>query len=127
MRIAVDTNAYTAAARGEDAAVAVLRKAAEVWMPFAVLAELRAGFRCGSIGRQNEAQLVRFLNSPRVRIAWPDESTTRIYAQLFADLKLRATPIPTNDLWIASVVLQHDLILFTRDEHFSRLPQLARI
>jgi predicted nucleic acid-binding protein len=29
-----------------------------------------------------------------------------------------------NDLWIAALVLQHDLILCTSDQHFRQLPQI---
>jgi PIN domain nuclease of toxin-antitoxin system len=35
-------------------------------------------------------------------------------------------PAPANDLWIAALVVQHDLLLFSRDSHFDRLPQRAR-
>jgi predicted nucleic acid-binding protein len=30
-----------------------------------------------------------------------------------------------DDIWIAAIVVQHDLALLTRDAHFSNLPQLA--
>jgi tRNA(fMet)-specific endonuclease VapC len=92
-----------------------------------VLGELRTGFHSGSLTRQNERILVRFLDSPRVRLLLPDEQTTFHYASLFAQLRQQATPIPTNDLWIAALVIQHDLTLLTRDEHFEQLPQLSRI
>lgn len=127
MRVAVDTNTYTDAARAVPRAVEVLRSASEIWIPFVVLGELRAGFACGTSGRKNEALLVRFLNSPRVRSAWADESTTHVYARVFAELRSRGTPIPTNDLWIAALAIQHDLVLFSRDEHFALLPQIARL
>jgi predicted nucleic acid-binding protein len=42
-------------------------------------------------------------------------------------LRVQGTPIPTNDLWIAALVAQHDLLLLARDAHFDRLPQLPRI
>lgn len=38
----------------------------------------------------------------------------------------QGTPIPTNDIWIAAIVLQHDLALLTGDAHFSSLPHIAR-
>jgi predicted nucleic acid-binding protein len=41
-------------------------------------------------------------------------------------LRRQGTPIPTNDLWIASLVLQHDLVLCARDRHFDHLPQITR-
>lgn len=78
MKIALDTNRYTDAARGHPDVVRVLNAAREIWMPFIVLGELRAGFACGNAGRANEAHLARFLNSPRVRIVFADEGTTRL-------------------------------------------------
>ncbi len=126
MRIALDTNAYTAIARGEERAVALVRAAEQLYLPFVVLAELRAGFAAGTLGKRNEAKLTAFLGSSRVSVLYADEQTTHHYATVFAQLRQQGTPIPTNDIWIAAIVLQHDLTLFTSDAHFSRLPQLAR-
>jgi predicted nucleic acid-binding protein len=42
-------------------------------------------------------------------------------------MRRQGTPVPTNDLWIAALVLQHDLLLYARDRHFDVIPQLARI
>jgi predicted nucleic acid-binding protein len=86
VRLALDANAYGAAARGDPKAVALLRAADRLVIPFVVLAELRAGLQ----------------------------------------LRRQGTPIPTNDVWIAALVLQHDLVLFTQDAHFARLPQIAQ-
>jgi tRNA(fMet)-specific endonuclease VapC len=126
MRLALDTNAYGAAARGETRSVALTRAAHHVYLPFVVVAELRAGFAAGSLGRQNEAVLGQFLSAPRVSVLYADDQTTHHYAHLFAQLRRQGTPIPTNDLWIAALVIQHDLALLTSDGHFSHLPQLAR-
>ena len=127
MNIAVDTNAYSAAARGDPEARAILSAADRIHLPFVVVAELRAGFAVGARGKKNEAALTRFLGSPRVVAAFPDEQTTHHYATLYAYLRAKGTPIPTNDLWIAALVAQMDLVLFTRDAHFGKLPQIARI
>lgn len=127
MRIALDTNAYSDAARGESSAVTLLARADRLYVPFVVLAELRAGFAVGTKGRKNAAALVRFLGSPRVEVLLADEQTTHHYARLFAHLRKQGTPIPTNDLWIAALVVQHDLALLTRDEHFARIPQIALV
>ena len=91
-----------------------------------MLAELRAGFRCGSRGRENEQVLNRFLHRARVSVLYPSETTTHHYAQLFYQLRSQGTPIPTKDLWIAALVVEHNLALFSRDSHFDHLPQLAR-
>ena len=126
MRLALDTNSYCAAGRGDARTVALVRRATVICLPFVVLGELRAGFAAGTIGQQNDAILTRFLGSPRVTILWADEHTTHHYANLFAQLKRQGTPIPTNDIWIAALVVQHDLALLTRDEHFSKLGQIAK-
>lgn len=127
MRIALDTNRYVDFCRGERAACERLQEADRIYLPFVTLAELRAGFLCGTRTRQNERVLTRFLNSPRVRTLYADEQTTHHYARLFQQLRAQATPIPTNDVWIAALVIQHDLALFARDAHFDHLPQLARL
>jgi predicted nucleic acid-binding protein len=48
------------------------------------------------------------------------------YARLFVQLKRAGTPVPDNDLWIAALVLEHDLTLITRDRHFGCIPQLLQ-
>jgi tRNA(fMet)-specific endonuclease VapC len=127
MKIALDANRYTDFCRNIPEAVEPVRRAEQVHLPFIVVGELRAGFRCGKRSRQNEIVLRRFLQSPRVSILLADEGTTHIYAGLFAQLRAAGTPIPTNDMWLASLVLQHDLELCSRDKHFDHLPQIRRV
>jgi tRNA(fMet)-specific endonuclease VapC len=107
--------------------VEVLRSAERIWLPLIVLGELRAGFAHGTRREQNERTLTRFLASSRVGVLAPDEQTTHVYASVYADLRRRGRPIPTNDLWIAALALQHDLILFDRDSDFDAVGQLARL
>ncbi len=56
-----------------------------------------------------------------------DTATTHHYATIYVDLRCAGTPIPTNNLWIAALVLQRDLVLFSRDRHFDRIPRLPRV
>ncbi|MDD5704627.1 MAG: type II toxin-antitoxin system VapC family toxin [Kiritimatiellae bacterium] len=127
MRIAIDTNRYRDFCEGQDDAVRQIRAATMVHMPFTVLAELRAGFECRSLARRNESALCRFLNSPRVVALFADEQTTFHYARIFRQLRQQGTPIPTNDIWLAALVQQHNLLLCSRDRHFDVLPQLGRV
>ncbi|HEX4046493.1 MAG TPA: type II toxin-antitoxin system VapC family toxin [Elusimicrobiota bacterium] len=124
MKLLLDTNAYREAADGKPRTVELLRRADEIYVPFVVLGELRAGFATGTVGKKNAAKLTEFLGSPRVRVLFADEQTTHSHAALFAQLRRQGTPIPTNDLWIAALAIQHDLPLLTSDRHFSHLPQL---
>jgi len=127
VRIAIDTNRYVDFAKGLPEAVERLRRADEILVPFVVLGELRAGFAGGVRTGENEANLVRFLDSRRVDLVFADEDTTHHYARLFHQLRRQGTPIPTNDLWIAALVVQHELHLFARDAHFDHLPQIPRL
>ena len=127
MRIAIDTNRYVDFARGLADALNRLRTAERIFVPLIVLGELRAGFFAGSRAPENEAGLARFLNSPRVDVLLADEDTTHHYARLFHQLRRQGTPIPTNDIWIAALVVQHQLYLFARDAHFDHLPQIPKL
>lgn len=114
-------------ARGDASVVSALEHAEEIHLPLMVLGELRAGFAVGSRGPHNEGNLRRFLLKPGVRVSFPDEATTHHYATVYRQLRQQGTPIPTNDLWIAALVLQHGLVLYSRDRHFDHLPQVPRI
>ena len=127
MRIAVDTNRYRDFCAGVSEAAEQFSIANAIFLPFVTLAELRAGFLCGRLARKNESVLMRFLNRPRVHLLFADENTTHHYARIFLQLRSQGTPIPTNDIWIAALVMEHDLLLYSRDRHFECLPQLPRI
>ena len=125
MNVALDTNGYSDFMRGVVERVAIIRAAQAIFLPFIVLGELRAGFAAGDRKSANSANLQRFLASPRVSVLLADEQTTHYYAQLHRELRGQGSPIPTNDLWIAALVVQHDLVLCTSDRHFRQIPQLV--
>ena len=127
VKLALDTNRYVDFCKGEPRVVSVLEAASSVYLPFVVLAELRAGFRIGRRGVDNERVLRQFLMRDGVRPQYPDDQTTHHYAAVYSQLRGQGTPIPTNDIWIAALVLQHNLALCARDAHFDHLPQLARV
>ena len=127
MRLALDTNRYRDLVDGDSSVVAVLESADAIYVPFVVLAELRAGFVAGKKGRENERVLQRFLAKAGVEVLFPSEATTHVYAMLYGQLRRQGTPIPTHDLWIAALIVEHSLVLFSRDAHFEHLPQLHRL
>lgn len=125
MRLALDTNAYSDFMRGRPDRVERIRTARELFMPLIVLAELRAGFAAGNQESTNRANLQRFLSSDRVSVLLPDEQTTHHYAELFVMLRNKGVAVPTNNLWIAALVVQHSLVLCTSDSHFKNFPLLV--
>jgi tRNA(fMet)-specific endonuclease VapC len=127
LNLAIDTNRYTDFQRGDAATVYTLEHAGAVYIPLFVVAELRAGFVRGARADANEQSLGQFLGRPKVWLLLPDEATTHHYAAIYQRLRQQGTPIPTNDLWIAALVVQHGLTLCTRDAHFDCLPEIPRI
>lgn len=127
MRVALDTNRYVDLCRGVGDTVDLLEQAEAVLLPFVVLGELRAGFAHGRRQTENERTLRRFMLTPGVTVLFADEQTTHHYADVFRQLRKQGTPIPTNDMWLAALVLQHNLALHARDRHFDNLPQIVRV
>lgn len=127
MRVALDTNRYRDFCANDPHAVDVIQRAESVLLPFVTVGELRAGFQAGTRALENEAVLTRFLSTPRAQVLYADDATTRQYGHLFRQLRTQGTPIPTNDIWLAALALQHELLLFSRDTHFDHLPQLPRV
>ena len=124
-RVALDANRLTDLFRGDSELASQLATCDHVWLPLIVLGEIQAGFLNGDRGARNETLLRGFLSRPTVGVLLPDRETARHYAQVFVHLKRAGQPIPTNDLWIAALAIQHDVTLITRDPHFKRIPHLG--
>ena len=127
MRVALDTNRYVDLCKGLAETVRLLEAAEEILLPFVVVGELRAGFAHGRRTAENERLLRRFLMKDGVRVLYADDQTTHHYAAVYRQLRKQGTPIPTNDMWLAALVIQHNLVLHARDKHFDHLPQLALV
>lgn len=125
VRLALDTNRYVDLCRGDEEVVARVEQADAVFVPFVVVGELRAGFAVGEQPEANERVLRAFLAKPGVEMLYAGDGTTRTYAALYKQLRQQGTPIPTNDLWIASLVVERGLALYSRDRHFVHLPQIS--
>lgn len=62
---------------------------------------------------------------PNIQILSFDEASAYIYGKLRAELEAQGQTIAEPDLRIASIALNHDLILVTGNtKHFSRIPDL---
>jgi tRNA(fMet)-specific endonuclease VapC len=126
VRVALDTNRLTDLFQDDQALSKWLGTCDEVWIPLVVLAEIKAGFYGGVQQHRNEILLQRLLAKATVGVLLPSRETAEHYARLFVQLKRAGTPVPDNDIWIAALALEHDLVLITRDKHFERIPQLLR-
>ena len=123
-KIVLDTSAYSAFLRGNEAVARALQEADEITLTPVILGELAAGFLLGKHEKRNRTVLREFLASPRVKIREIDEETSERYAVIFTYLREQGTPIPTNDIWIAASAMQHGLKLITTDAHYRKVPQV---
>lgn len=124
IRLMLDTSAYGAFLRGSPEIKLTLQHADEIFLNPVVLGELIAGFLMGKNEKKNRAILEDFISSPRVKIVEIDEETSERYAVIINHLRLKGTPIPTNDIWIAASAMQHGLKALTTDRHFLDVPQV---
>jgi len=122
--IVLDTSAYSDFLRGHPAIKLALQRADEIFLNPVVLGELLAGFLRGKDEKKNRAILQEFLSSPRVKVIEIDEETSERYAAITDYLRVKGTPIPTNDLWIAASAMQHGLKVLTTDKHYLKIPHI---
>jgi tRNA(fMet)-specific endonuclease VapC len=118
----LDTNVVIALFAGESAIVDYLKGAEEVFVPSVVIGELYYGARKSSRVADNVARIDDFAASNVVLSC--DTATAYRYGEVKNSLREKGRPIPENDIWIAAIALQHDLILLTSDAHFSEVENL---
>ena len=91
----------------------------------AVIGEFKAGIDTTSKrGRNAKARLDEFLDDPAVEIVPCTDETAEYYARIYRVLRANGTPLPTNDIWIASAALEHGATVLSNDGHFSLIPML---
>lgn len=125
-RILIDTSIYVSFKRNDTEVLEAFKNSDLIGIDVCVLAELYCGFRLGNRIKQNYRELESFLNTDRVFVYHHDLETAEIYSRIYQKLKKKAKPVPTNDLWIAAVAMQHGLALFTKDQHFIHIDGLMR-
>ena len=122
MEVALDTNALSAFADGNDALGAVLMPFRRLALPVTVLGEYRYGLLSSRKRVRLEEWLDELLGEIRVLEATP--RTAAGYAQVRHQLRAAGTPIPENDVWIAAAAIEHRLPLVSRDQHFKAVKGL---
>lgn len=127
MRILLDTNAYSAMVQGNEKVCALVRMSERVLLSTVVEGELLAGFRGGSRFEQNRQALAEFLESPYVRSVAVTRTTADRFSRIWAFLRAKARPIPTNDVWIAAHAMETGADLLSFDRHFEAVDGLAWI
>ncbi|MGH8225755.1 MAG: type II toxin-antitoxin system VapC family toxin [Gammaproteobacteria bacterium] len=125
MNLLLDTNAYSALARGEPALADRIRRAEKILISAIVAGELLHGFRWGTRHDANRRQFDEFLAQPFVKFLPVSLVTADRFARIMAGLRKKGRPIPTNDVWIAAHAMESGAELLSRDKHFDEVDGLA--
>lgn len=97
----------------------------EVFVPVFVVGELLFGAYKSSNPEKNLLQISLFLNN--CAIINPNNVTAEYYGKVKAFLYQRGKPLPENDIWIAAIVKQYDLPLYTTDKHFTEVEGITLV
>ncbi|MBI2590522.1 MAG: type II toxin-antitoxin system VapC family toxin [Candidatus Blackburnbacteria bacterium] len=123
-KILLDTNAYTKLLLGEKPVLDELARADLIYLPSIVLGELFAGFMGSSREKKNRKLLEKFLQKPGVKMTPVGNETAEIFGDIKHTLSKNGTPLPINDVWIASCAVETGAVVVTFDNHFSKIPGL---
>jgi predicted nucleic acid-binding protein len=120
--VVVDTSVWVDFLRGgrsrDAAAVAELVQTSRAVTCGVVLAELLAGVRSAD-QRDRLQEALGGLDYIEMQ-----EPTWRRAGELAADLRARGRTLPMSDLIVAALAVEHDLAVFTTDNHFRHVPGL---
>lgn len=94
-------------------------------LPVIVLGEYRFGIRQSRRREYYEAWLEVLI--AQCDVLSVEETTTRHYASVRAELKRKGRPIPANGIWIAALARQHQIPILSRDQHFDHISDVRRI
>jgi tRNA(fMet)-specific endonuclease VapC len=119
--VLLDTNIISALLKGEASIADEIDKAARVYLSATVIGELFYGAQYSIQVENNIKNITKLIARYEVSV---DAETSAIYGKIKAFLRKNGTPIPENDIWIASTAIQYKLKLSTRDNHFKQIENL---
>jgi predicted nucleic acid-binding protein len=125
MDLILDTNAVSALADGDPAAIRAFLRSGDASLPVIVLGEYLFGIAQSRNRIRYEEWLSDFAANSEVLNV--DEQTAAHYARINVELKKSGRPIPSNDIWIAALALQHAQPIMTRDNHFDAIKGIRRL
>ncbi|MDQ3458705.1 MAG: type II toxin-antitoxin system VapC family toxin [Deinococcota bacterium] len=121
-RFLLDTNIIIALFAKEDTVMQKLANAEDVFVPSIALGELYFGAGKSARAKENTTRIDEFAANGAVLFC--DTVTAKQYGAIKNQLKVSGSPIPENDIWIAAIAAQYQLILVTRDSHFQAVEGL---
>jgi tRNA(fMet)-specific endonuclease VapC len=119
----LDTNAVIGLLNREPELIRLISEIAEVYVPAIVIGEFYFGAENSGRVEANLKRVDEFVAGNTILNC--DVNTARVYGRVERQLRVKGRRIPENDIWIASVALQYQLTLLTRDAHFDAVENLS--
>jgi tRNA(fMet)-specific endonuclease VapC len=121
----LDTNIIIDLLANEGKVKNKIVEAEEIFVSSIAIGELFYGAEKSTRAAENVRRIEVF--SANITTLCCDTNTARRYGQIKNMLRKKGRPVPENDLWIAAIAGQHNLILVTRDEHFREIEGLTTV
>jgi tRNA(fMet)-specific endonuclease VapC len=119
----LDTNAIIAMMNGKPEIAPILKEAI-IYLPIIAIGELYFGAQNSGRVEENLQKVEETRN--RYKVLYCDDTTARLFGLTSAQLSTKGRPIQHNDIWIAAIALQYNLIVLTRDKGFDYIDNLKR-
>ena len=123
----LDTNAYSAFARGHQGMLSLVDSSKWIGLPVVVLGELEGGFGHGAKTALNRALLDAIEQESFVHTLPVKQIVAKLYGEIYVELRKSGRPIPQNDMWIAAIPIAARVPLVTYERHFDRIPNLKTL
>ncbi len=118
----LDTNIIIALFAEEQTILDKILNVEEIFIPTTALGEMYYGAYNSQRIQDNILKIKEF--EIETNILSCNAQTAYIYGKIKASLKKKGIKIPENDIWIASLALENDLTLVSRDKHFENIDTL---
>jgi tRNA(fMet)-specific endonuclease VapC len=122
-RCLLDTNIVVRLLNGDADVDRQMDDSDEPFLSTIVLGELFYGAYRSQAVERNVRRIQELMEGVAMLIC--DEITANEFGIVKNALRAKGRPIPENDVWIAALARQHNLVLVTRDEHFAEVEGLT--
>lgn len=118
-RYLLDTNIIIGMFAEDKAIQEKVQNTEKLFLASPVVGELYYGARKSSRPMENLTRVNRL--TQRFPLFSSNLETAKWFGIIKDQLRQKENLIPDNDIWIAAITRQHDLILVTRDSHFDEV------
>jgi tRNA(fMet)-specific endonuclease VapC len=117
-----DANVIIDVFRGKMSTIEKVKDINLVYIPAIVLGEL---YYDANKSNQTDKRKIEIEELEKnVTVLNVSQTTAHIYGEIKNILRGLGKPIPENDIWIAAIAKEYDLILITRDKHFNHIKSI---